>query len=232
MQHKENCNLTFLNTGKGKPFNVGNFSTSQEMIDYVAELLTTAPWKVFIVRADSLLTLVFQQPGRYHYKTKLIDHNVCEVLNGQYSEGIYKYLSTKLESNKFYAPKLSDEVIEQISSGYLGTFALFGDESVSGLLNHQSQATLVLDQLPAVVVSPKNTVDSHLMQGVIRLIEQSIIESKLELTADTRAKVITAAYNYAVRTQASANSLDPHGILAILDSIVEWFSVSWLLFWE
>ena len=221
MQHKENCNLTFLNTGKGKPFNVNNFSTSQGMIDYMAELLTSAPWNIYIVRADSLITLVFQQPGQYEYKTKLIDHDVCEVLVGQYTEAVYKYLSTKLEFNKVYYPKLSEEVVEQITTGYMGTYALFGDQKTSGILNHLSQATLVLDELPPVTVSEQNTADSHLMRAVIRLIEQSLIENRIELSVDTRAKVITAGYNYAVRTRASAATLDPHGILAILDTILE-----------
>ncbi|WDE12731.1 hypothetical protein [Thalassomonas haliotis] len=221
MQHKENCNLTFLNTGKGKPFNVNNFPASQGMIDYVAELLATAPWNIYIVRADNLITLVFQQPGQYEYKTKLIDHDVCEVLVGQYTEAVYKYLSTKLEHNKVYYPKLSEEVIEQITSGYLGTFALFGDKKTSGILNHLSQATAVLDQLPSTVASEQNTADSHLMRAVIRLIEQAIVENRIELSVETRAKVITAGYNYAVRTGSSVSSLDPHGILAILDTIVE-----------
>ena len=221
MQHKENCNLTFLNTGKGKPFNVCNFSSADGIIEYMAELLEEARWNIYIVQAQSQLTLVFQRTGQYQYKTKLIDHHACEVINGPYNEAVNKYLSTKLDDNKVYYPTLSDELVGQITSGFLGSFALFGDKSTSGILNHLNQATPILEVLPPVLASQKNTVDSHLMRAVIRLIEQSLIESRVELSVDIRAKVITAAYNYAVRTKASASTLDAHGILAILDTIAD-----------
>ncbi|WDE06288.1 hypothetical protein SG34_005015 [Thalassomonas viridans] len=221
MQHKENCNLTFLNTGKGKPFNVNNFSSSRGMIDHMAELLINAPWNIYIVRADSLLTLVFQQPGQYEYKTKLIDHDVCEVLVGQYTETVHKYLSTKLEFNKVYFPRLSEVVVEQITEGYLGTYALFGDAKTSGYLNHLSHTIPVLDELPPATVSEQNTADSHLMRAVVRLIEQSIVEGKAEVSVETKANIITASYNYAVKSGAKANTLDSQGILAIVDAMLE-----------
>ena len=141
----------------------------------------------------------------------------AKVHVGPYHSDIYQWLKQRQEENKLRIPEIADKAIHEIISGEAGCYKMFGDaaEENTGYL----KAGLDNIELEELSETPDSKISINLMRSVVRLVEQSALELGLQLDADQRARTYAAAYNYAINTNATVDTLDPAGILAAIDAV-------------
>lgn len=212
IRRAENVNLNWLLTGEGKPFIVNYFQYTDALVETLDAMLTDEGWKVCICALAEQTALVLVMPGQYEFKGKWVDYTLCEVLVGQGSEGLANVLRNHHHHREMYvAPELPSSTLNKIVNGELGTY---------GLLHHSSTALenwLQPATKDALQFMPENNqsvpISIPLMRTVVNLVEQHQARTKQPLDGDQKARVITAVYR-----QAEKSELNDDEIQAVIET--------------
>jgi len=227
IQRVENVNLIWFLNDIGAPFNVTALPGEVEFLAYLHGIFPASgsaanPQKngtVFVVKLDTISTLVIAKPAEATLKPgQTLQFTQAEVVSGRYSKELYDWLSTLNQQHQLSIPVLSHEQAELIIKGEVGTYGLFGDEKAAGLLT-QTPNTEQVFPAPFTLPDDASKVNISVMRGIVELVEQTTIEEQITLSAEQKARVIAAAYNHAVKTGATAHTLDVLGITTVIDAV-------------
>lgn len=198
----ENVNLNWLLSGKGKPFNVTYIQSAKSFVVYVNTMLTDENWQVCVCSLSEQTVLVLTQPAQYEFKGKWIDYTLCEVIVGQGSEELAWMLNHhQSERDTYSTPNLPSHVLKKIASGELGTYALLHhpDNRLENWM--QSVGSGYIQYEPEKNLS--TPINPSLMRKVVKSVEQHQEKTKQLLNSDQKARVITAVYRQAEKTEMS-----------------------------
>ncbi|WP_158117236.1 transcriptional regulator [Vibrio cincinnatiensis] len=211
IRRAENVNLNWLLTGEGKPFIVNYFQKAPEFVETLDTMLTDEDWTVYVCSLAERTTLVLTQLGQYEFKGKWVDYTLCEVLVGQGSEELAHSLCKHLDKKNIYTIDLPESEVDKIAGGQLGTYSLLTHQD-SHLTNFSVKATPEMLQFVA-----ENTqsvpVSIPLMRAVVSKVEQHEDKTKQSLDSDQKARVITAVYR-----QAEKSELNDDEIQAVIET--------------
>ncbi|MCG6265336.1 transcriptional regulator [Vibrio vulnificus] len=212
IRRAENVNLNWLLTGEGKPFIVHHFRKADELVETVDAMLTDEDWTVYVCSLEKHTALVLTQMGQYEFKGKWIDYTLCEVLVGQGSEELAQALRKHLHQRNIYVlNNLADSALNQIAGGQLGTYSLLIHPD-SHLTNFSVKATPEMLQY-SEEHSRSVPISIPLMRTVVNLVEQHQARTKQPLDGDQKARVITAVYR-----QAEKSELNDDEIQAVIET--------------
>ncbi|MER0354493.1 transcriptional regulator [Vibrio vulnificus] len=212
IRRAENVNLNWLLTGEGKPFIVHHFRKADELVETVDAMLTDEDWTVYVCSLEKHTALVLTQMGQYEFKGKWIDYTLCEVLVGQGSEELAQALRKHLHQRNIYVlNNLADSALNQIAGGQLGTYSLLIHPD-SHLTNFSVKATPEMLQY-SEEHSQSVPISIPLMRTVVNLVEQHQGRTKQPLDGDQKARVITAVYR-----QAEKSELNDDEIQAVIET--------------
>lgn len=193
----ENVNLNWLLTGEGSPYIVEYFQSADALSDYVCAMLHEEEWVVHVVSHIDTACLVLTQPGAYEFKGKWVDYRMVHVIVGPGDDVLKNVLDDYHKSGgHIFVSELSEEQRQDIMSGQIGTYLLFGQ--MNPLLNtirvagHISQI-----EFTGGSNKEKPPIDTTVMRAVVRLVDEREQELKAKLTSDERSRVITAVYRQA-----------------------------------
>ena len=220
----ENISLSWLLSGKGDQFLIERVQTPAEFSDLLEAHTSGEIWEsIYVCNAPNGLAVILTQPGRkLDYKGKELDYTVIEVINGPVDSGLVEMLKGEKEigdanacHSNVYLCQLEEQDAWNLSNGFMGTFALLGDNEYRGLLEVAESAENVEDLLPThSLKTGEQPVDTRLMRGVIELVDNVIIEEGIQLDTAVRARIITAAY----RSAEKKGEVDPITISAIIEA--------------
>ncbi len=213
----ENLSVTWLLEGKGAPYLVDACPSAEVFADRVAAHIEDQIWnEVHLLNAPNGLTVIFCGPAQYDYKGTSVQYQTVEIVTGPVSEALIEHLEqSPLPTWKY---SLQEGSAEQIASGQVGTFGLFGDGRSEGILDwpHGNRDTelSIWDLIPQEAPKEAPPIDTRLMRAVIELVDNILVEEGIELDIPTRARVITAAY----RSAEKKGEVDPITISAVIEA--------------
>ncbi|EJL6714163.1 transcriptional regulator [Vibrio cholerae] len=209
----ENVNLNWLLSGSGSPYSVDYIQSAERLADTVDQLLMDEDWKVYVCNLGARTVLVLSLPGQYESKDKWYDYTICQVLVGPGSEELASVLKASFSEREIYlAEMLAGDVLDQIAEGLLGTYSLLVHED-SHLINFSSRVVVPeqIQYYPRVYMGEGTSyavpIATDLMRSVVKLVEQCEEESKQNLSADQKARVITAVYRQAEKLGLSEEEI-------------------------
>lgn len=202
IRNKENCDLVFLNSGVGSPFNIENCSSSEDFIDKLTSLMTFERMNIYIIGEGSMLTLVFQRAGQYHYQEKTLSCIFCHVLCGPFDHDVYQCFKAHQSRHRLYLPYITSHIAKEIIRGEHGVYSLFGDDNNKGLLNSGNDLQSV--ELIKPVETITGIINSRLMRAVMVLVEQTIVEQQLILSSEEKSEAIAASYTFAINSKKTS----------------------------
>ncbi|EGR1122867.1 transcriptional regulator [Vibrio cholerae] len=212
IRRAENVNLNWLLTGEGKPFIVHHFRKADELVETIDAMLTDEDWTVYVCSLEKQTALVLTQMGQYEFKGKWIDYTLCEVLVGQGSEELAQTLCNHLHQRNIYVlTGLAESALSQIAGGQLGTYSLLIHQD-SHLKHFSVKATPEMLQY-SEEPSQSVPISIPLMRTVVNLVEQHQGRTKQSLNSDQKARIITAVYR-----QAEKSDLNDDEIQAVIET--------------
>ncbi len=218
--HKfERVNWRWLTQGEGQQYAVETFIDAVDYGDRVNEMMSDSAVSCYIVEFSQICTFVFTRIVNSEYKEKPITYKDVTVMTGPYSQELLNIINSNTQSQSVYQLELSKVERKAIRNGQLGNYDLFGDEETPGLLSDEGTFTRVYQLEIPSEPDDREMVDVQLMRAVLVLVDQTMTEQQVTLSADDKSKVISAVYSHAVRTKVKTTALNSASVLVALDAI-------------
>lgn len=210
----ENVNLNWLLTGNGTPYIVNHYLLARDLHNQLVCMLEDEKWVTYVCLLEECTIVVLSQPGQYDFKGTWIDYTILEVIVGQGSEELAKWLRNRSSCSEILIPNLIPSDIIAIANGTIGTYQLLNAEHAL-LANNHIARDLELQYFPKTVVS--EPVNLALMRAVIRIVENCENEVGESLTADQKSRIITAVYRQAERLNLNPADLTYENVRTAID---------------
>lgn len=186
----ENVSINWLLTGEGTPFLLDKYQGGTDFVAALENLLSCQDWKVFLIRLANISTLAFLKASQTEIKEELKDYHALKIVNGPYSDALKRLLNKLERQNRLQQMRLTETETDQICNGEIGTYKF---------VQFSQQCVDCPDLEPTALIGSE--VNSELMRQIVEFAEQVGIEQNITLSSEKKAKLITAAYNQAIRQQ-------------------------------
>lgn len=184
----ECVNLNWLVSGEGEPYKTEKYAGGAEYLREIEALSKDASWQIYLIKLDTITTLVFTRSQTIEVKDVLRDYYQVKILVGPYSEQLKQLLNTLDQQKRLQHMRLDEAQIADITSGEIGSYQM---------------ARLANKCFSCPNLEPEKLIggeiNTELMRKIIEYSEQVLVEQNISLDADKKAKLITAAYNQALR---------------------------------
>ncbi|MBD0786707.1 transcriptional regulator [Vibrio sp. Y2-5] len=216
IRRAENVNLNWLLTGEGAPYIVEHFHSADALSDYVCAMLHDEEWGIHIVSHIDKACIVLSQPGAYEFKGKLVNYRIVHVLVGPGDEVLKNVLEDcHTGGNPILVPELSEEQIQNIISGQIGTYHLFQAENPV----LPSQTELKLDNIQFTEATQKeHSVNIATMRTVLRITTELEIKHEVELSIEQKARVIAVVYKQVSSLDLKLSILPDQAVIAAVEA--------------
>ena len=147
----ENCDLTWLLTGRQQPFLTHTAPTDIELSHLIASFLNPEPadWTVYWLTDDMRHAVVLEQPDRYRVGNgPSVDYRKIEVFVGALGVASGQVVDALPVAARWFV-RVSAEVINALASGKAGTRFLFEEPGVLRQAEQRHLLTPSLGEQPA-----------------------------------------------------------------------------------
>ncbi|AWL12793.1 hypothetical protein HMF8227_02341 [Saliniradius amylolyticus] len=229
LSRTENVNINWLLTGDGAPFKVHAFTNGDDLQDYLSTALEDEPWRIIVVESYPEVTVVLHQPGQIDFAKRTIDYHVVEVLTGSRSKLLIEFLEQLARAGMLEVVQACTSLNKaEIRLGMVGPYWLFGNNDSCGHLTNNTrvmregeleESNIEFQSWESSTSDNTQGIQINLMRAVVELLEQTLIEQKLTLTPNQKARVISAAYNHAIQAGATADTIQPQALTMAIDAV-------------
>jgi|GEM_PF-4797581 len=129
----ENASFLWLTEGKGSPYRLAKLEHDGECADVLEDLLAQEAWTAYIVDDTDRTAIVLTMASAFQRaRSGFIEYTAIEVLS---PAGVKAISEAALHASAFMMTTISQEAMNSLVNGELGTYELLGDSKKDGLLS-------------------------------------------------------------------------------------------------
>jgi len=194
----ENASMSALWGASSAPFMVHRTISETETFESLKMHLDDHNWTIHLITGDEFPIFVLSTLAMDVIDNKEFKYTQVEVISGPVDFA----LANLFRDKKVKHIELPPDEAHQLATGYKGTYYLFGKETLLGA-KIISQADLIK------IFRNRSTKHAQVLNNVMELVDETVVEEGIELTAEERRKLVTELYTYAVEQNLIPEEVTP-----------------------